>query len=63
MRAPAIPSATTRHATIPGTPRQAYHHLFGTQVLHEFVAGPWLDDLNLMGMERMNAKFHAEICD
>ena len=30
------------------------------QLLREFVAGPWLDDLDLDAMERMNAKFHAE---
>jgi hypothetical protein len=29
-------------------------------MMREFVAGPWLDDLDLDGMERMNAKFHAE---
>ncbi len=30
------------------------------QLLPEFVAGPWLDDLDLDGMEHMNAKFHAK---
>ncbi len=30
------------------------------QLLREFVAGPWLDDLDLDGMERLNARFHAE---
>ena len=30
------------------------------QLLREFVAGPWLDDLDLDGMERLNAKLHAE---
>jgi hypothetical protein len=42
-----------------------YHRLFShpgmvAQLLREFVAGPWLDDLDLEGMERLNAKFHAE---
>ena len=42
-----------------------YHRLFShpgmvAQLLREFVAGPWLDDLDLDGMERLNAKFHAE---
>ena len=29
-------------------------------MLREFVSGPWLDDLDLDGMERLNAKLHAE---
>ena len=33
------------------------------QLLREFVAGPWLDELDLDAMERMNAKFHAETTD
>jgi len=42
-----------------------YHRLFShpgmvAQLLREFVAGPWLDDLDLDGMERLNAKFHGE---
>jgi hypothetical protein len=42
-----------------------YHRLFShpgmvAQLLREFVAGPWLDELDLDAMERMNAKFHAE---
>ena len=42
-----------------------YHRLFAdprmvAQLLREFVAGPWLDDLDLDAMERLNAKFHAE---
>jgi len=42
-----------------------YHKIFGhpgmvTQLLREFVAGPWLDDLDLDGMERLNAKFHSD---
>lgn len=42
-----------------------YHRLFSdpvmvAQLLREFVAGPWLDDLDLDSMERLNAKFHAE---
>jgi hypothetical protein len=42
-----------------------YHRLFShpgmvAQLLREFVAGPWLDDLDLDRMERRNAKFHAE---
>ena len=30
------------------------------RMLREFVSGPWLDDLDLDGMERLNAKFRAE---
>ena len=42
-----------------------YHRLFShpgmvAQLLREFVAGPWLDDLDLDRMERLNAKFHAD---
>ena len=42
-----------------------YHRLFThpgmvAQLLREFVAGPWLDGLDLDRMERLNAKFHAE---
>jgi hypothetical protein len=42
-----------------------YHRLFShpfmvAQLLREFVAGARLDDLDLDGMERLNAKFHAE---
>jgi hypothetical protein len=42
-----------------------YHKLFGhpgmvAQLLSDFLAEPWLDDLDLDGMERPNAKFHAE---
>jgi hypothetical protein len=42
-----------------------YHKIFGhprmvAQLLRDFVAEPWLDDLDLDGMERLNAKFHAE---
>jgi hypothetical protein len=33
------------------------------ELLRDFVAGPWLDDLDLEGMERQNAKFHAETGD
>ena len=45
-----------------------YHRLFDhpgmvAQLLREFVAGPWLDDLDLERMERQNAKFHAETGD
>ena len=29
------------------------------QLLREFVDGPWLDDLDLDGMERLNARFQA----
>ncbi len=41
-----------------------YHRLFShpgmvAQLLREFVAGPWMDDLDLEAMERLNAKFHA----
>ena len=42
-----------------------YHRLFShpgmvAQLLREFVSGPWLDGLDLDGMERLNAKFHTE---
>jgi hypothetical protein len=42
-----------------------YHRLFShpgmvTQLLREFVSEPWVGDLDLEGMERVNAKFHAE---
>ena len=42
-----------------------YHRLFENpamvaELLRDFVAGPWLDDLDLERMERQNAKFHAE---
>ena len=42
-----------------------YHKIFGhpgmvAQLLRDFVAEPWLDDLDLDAMERLNAKFHAE---
>jgi hypothetical protein len=45
-----------------------YHQLFGhpqmvKQLLREFVSGPWLDDLDLDGMTRENAKYHAETGD
>lgn len=33
------------------------------QLLREFVAGPWLDELDLDGMARLNAKFHAATGD
>jgi hypothetical protein len=33
------------------------------QLLREFVAGPWLDDLDLEGMTRENATYHAETGD
>ena len=41
-----------------------YHRLFShpemvTQLLREFVAEPWLADLDLASMQRVNAKFHA----
>jgi hypothetical protein len=41
-----------------------YHRLFDhpgvvAELLREFVDGPWLDDLDLGGMTRENAKFHA----
>jgi hypothetical protein len=41
-----------------------YHKIFGhpgmvAELLREFVAEPWLDDFDLDGMERLNAKFHA----
>jgi hypothetical protein len=42
-----------------------YHRFFSdpavvAQLLREFVAGPWLDGLDLDGMERLNTKFHAD---
>jgi hypothetical protein len=42
-----------------------YHRLFShpgmvAQLLREFVAEPWLADLDLYGMERVNAKFHSD---
>jgi hypothetical protein len=48
-----------------GRLRLRYHKIFGhpgmvAQMLRDFVAEPWLDDLDLDGMERLNAKFHAE---
>ncbi len=41
-----------------------YHRLFSqpamvAQLLREFVAEPWVAELDLDGMERVNAKFHA----
>jgi len=41
-----------------------YHRLFSdprvvAQLLRGFVAGPWLADLDLDAMQRLNAKFHA----
>jgi hypothetical protein len=51
----------------PGRPTHdaLYHRLFSdpavvAQLLTTFVNGPWLDDLDLDGMERLNAKFHAD---
>jgi hypothetical protein len=42
-----------------------YHRFFSdpvivAQLLREFAAGPWLDDLDLDGLERLNTKFHAD---
>ena len=42
-----------------------YHRLFShpgmvAQLLRDFVADSWLDELDLDSMERINAKFHAE---
>jgi hypothetical protein len=42
-----------------------YHRFFSepaivSQLLREFVAGPWLDGLDLDGLERLNTKFHAD---
>jgi hypothetical protein len=41
-----------------------YHRLFShpgmvAQLLREFVDEPWVDELELAGMERISAKFHA----
>jgi len=33
------------------------------ELLREFLAGPWLDDLDLDSMTRENAKFHAAAGD
>jgi hypothetical protein len=51
----------------PGRPDHdgLYHRLFSdpavtAQLLTTFVRGAWLDDLDLDGMERLNAKFHAD---
>jgi hypothetical protein len=42
-----------------------YHRFFSdsaivAQLLRDFVAGPWLSEFDLDGMERLNTKFHAE---
>lgn len=42
-----------------------YHRFFSdpavvAQLLREFAAGPWLDGLDLDGLERLNTKFHAD---
>jgi hypothetical protein len=42
-----------------------YHRFFSepamvAQLLREFAAGPWLDGLDLEGLERLNTKFHAD---
>jgi len=42
-----------------------YHRFFGhpgmvEQLLRDFVAGPWIDDLDLSAMERVNARFHSD---
>ncbi len=42
-----------------------YHRFFSdpvivAQLLREFASGPWLDGLDLDGMERLNTKFHAD---
>jgi hypothetical protein len=42
-----------------------YHRFFSdpavvVQLLREFAAGPWLDGLDLEGLERLNTKFHAD---
>ncbi len=42
-----------------------YHRFFSdpaivAQLLREFAAGPWLDGLELEGLEQLNAKFHAD---
>ncbi len=42
-----------------------YHRFFSdpaivAQLLREFVAGPWLDGLDLDRLERVNTKFHAD---
>jgi hypothetical protein len=45
-----------------------YHRLFDhpemvAELVREFLAGPWLDDLDLDGMTRENAKYHAATGD
>ncbi len=42
-----------------------YHRFFSdpaivAQLLREFVAGPWLEGLDLDGLERVNTKFHTD---
>jgi hypothetical protein len=42
-----------------------YHRFFSdpaivAQLLREFAAGPWLEGLDLDGLERLNTKFHAD---
>jgi hypothetical protein len=42
-----------------------YHRFFSDpaivgQLLREFAAGPWLEGLDLDGLERLNTKFHAD---
>jgi len=51
----------------PGRPDHdaLYHRFFAdpavvAQLLREFAAGPWLEGLDLDGMERVNTKFHAD---
>ncbi len=44
-------------------PRLFSHAGMVAELLRDFVAEPWLNDLDLTAMERVNAKFHAESGD
>jgi len=57
---------TPKHVTTAKPDYDALYHRFFSdpaivaQLLREFVAGPWLDGLDLDAMERLNTKFHAD---
>jgi hypothetical protein len=53
-----VPTARPDHDAL-------YHRFFSdpaivAQLLREFAAGPWLEGLDLAGLERLNTKFHAD---
>jgi hypothetical protein len=53
-----VPTAKPDHDAL-------YHRFFSdpaivAQLLREFAAGPWLEGLDLDGLERLNATFHAD---